>query len=368
MADVGDIAAVCSLLGGLVALVFAAIIWRANPHGRRNRHLALLMVAEALFQGTVILSFWGSNGYVEFIAQWVAITILSAAFLLFCTTLEGPFARALSRRAVRVAIVAVCAVVLADSLIFAAGVIRRGEPASTLEDSFGWPWPLFAVASLVSLVVSLNAYASTPAASALRRKARAYALAFGLRDVLYAAVIAWWAFAEYQLRSPAAAEVSSVVSGLTTILFVAFLTYGILSTQLFDVDLKIKVGISRSTVVTFGIVAVLGALKTVEYSFNRTFGAIAAGLVAGIVLVLAPRLNRLGDKVANAAMPAVQPTSEYVAYKKLEVYRAAIESAIEGDGKIDRAERAMLDRLRAKLGLSEADAAALEAELGGVTA
>ncbi|MBI4394018.1 MAG: hypothetical protein HY556_09525 [Euryarchaeota archaeon] len=60
----------------------------------------------------------------------------------------------------------------------------------------------------------------------------------------------------------------------------------------------------------------------------------------------------------------MNPTAEYLTYKKLEVYRATIEGALE-DGEITERERTMLMRLRDKLGIAEADARALELELVG---
>lgn len=363
MASMGDVAALASLAGALVALAFAVFIWRANPSGRRNRHLALLLLAESIFQGTIILSFWGRSVYFEIFSQWISITVLSAAFLLFATTLEGPLARAMARRTVRVGIGVACLGILAWCLLGARAIVAAGGTEEQVEDAFGWPWVAFALASLVSLVVSVDAFRSTPVGSPLRRKARAYALAFGLRDALYASIVAWWAYAEFVLASPAAAEWSNVIGGLTTVVFVVLLAYGILSTQLFDVDLKIKMGISRGTVASFALAVVFAISKVVELYASRTLGFVAGGVAAGLLMFAAPRLNKLGEKVANTAMPTVQPTSQYVAYKKLEVYRAAVESAVEGDRQIDAAERAMLDRLRVKLGVPAEDAKALEDEM-----
>src|SRR5207245_833672 len=150
-----------------------------------------------------------------------------------------------------------------------------------------------------------------------------------------------------------------------TILYVPLLAYGILQTHLFDIDMKIKLGISRGTVATLGIIGVIVAAKIAELYLSRTLGYIAGGVVAGTMVVYALRLLKVGDRVANAAMPKVQPTSEYLAFKKLEVYRAAVESALETGG-ITTKERASLDRLCGKLNLASPDAAAVEAELAPV--
>lgn len=90
---------------------------------------------------------------------------------------------------------------------------------------------------------------------------------------------------------------------------------------------------------------------------------IAGGIAAGAVIVLASRLNKVGEKVANATMPNVQATPAYMQFKKLEVYKAAVESAVETGGISDK-ERSMLERLAIKLALAPQDCRAIGAELG----
>ena len=352
---------VLSAIGGGLALLFAAVVIRADPHGPMNRRLAALLVIDGAFFGYLAST---EISAVSDRADLVIVSVLlitnAGAHLLFAGTLETPLVRALRGRA---AARTVCAVAI---LLFLAVVgqmltLPRGAPLP--EDSFAleFTWVLMGLSSLFALVASIDAFRRTTRGTPAHRRARSFALAFGTRDAFFAVGIFGYGATQLTGRLDIQEWTPVVISG-GIILFVSLLTYGILSTQLFDIDLRIKWGISRSTVVTIGIVAVLGALKTVEYSFNRTFGAIAAGLVAGIVLVLAPRLNKLGDKVANAAMPAVQPTTAYVTFKKLEVYRSAVEAAHETGGLTPK-DRASLERLRAKLGLSASDAEAIEAEI-----
>jgi hypothetical protein len=61
-------------------------------------------------------------------------------------------------------------------------------------------------------------------------------------------------------------------------------------------------------------------------------------------------------------MPNTQNTPEYAVFRKMQVYEAALAEAWQADGISDR-ERALLARLRDSLGISETDAAAIEAEL-----
>ena len=61
-------------------------------------------------------------------------------------------------------------------------------------------------------------------------------------------------------------------------------------------------------------------------------------------------------------MPNTQNTPEYAAYRKLQVYEAAIMEA-QLEGGISDKERSLLNRLRDSLGISLADATSLEGEL-----
>ena len=58
-------------------------------------------------------------------------------------------------------------------------------------------------------------------------------------------------------------------------------------------------------------------------------------------------------------MPGVDETAAYLETRKMEVYRAAFEGAVE-DGVVTEKERRILTRLRDKLELAEDDAIAVE--------
>jgi hypothetical protein len=86
------------------------------------------------------------------------------------------------------------------------------------------------------------------------------------------------------------------------------------------------------------------------------------GLLASAFLVffLAP-LQRFAERVASLAMPNTQNTPEYAAFRKLQVYEAALEEALPGG--ISEKERVLLNHLRDSLGIAPADAATLESDL-----
>lgn len=146
------------------------------------------------------------------------------------------------------------------------------------------------------------------------------------------------------------------------IIALPLLAYGILRTQLFDIDLQIQWGVQRGTLVSIFLVAFFVTAKLAETYLSRTGGWFAGALAAGLLLFATPRLNKFSDRVAETAMPGVSPSVEYVTFRKLEVYKAAVESAVE-TGPIDTREREILTRLQAKLGLSHASAVAIETDV-----
>jgi len=79
------------------------------------------------------------------------------------------------------------------------------------------------------------------------------------------------------------------------------------------------------------------------------------------VFFLSP-LQRFAERVAGAAMPNTSNTPEYVTYRKMKVYEAAVAEA-QQEGGISDKERSLLNRLRDSLEISPADAEMLEREL-----
>ena len=86
------------------------------------------------------------------------------------------------------------------------------------------------------------------------------------------------------------------------------------------------------------------------------------GLLASALLMffLTP-LQRFAERVATVAMPYTQNTPEYAAYRKMQVYEAALDDALPGG--ISEKERSLLNHLRDSLEIAPADAEALERDL-----
>jgi hypothetical protein len=76
---------------------------------------------------------------------------------------------------------------------------------------------------------------------------------------------------------------------------------------------------------------------------------------------LTPR-QRFAERVAASAMPNTENTPKYLAFRKMQVYEASLTDALY-EGGISSRERALLARLHESLGITAADAEAIEREL-----
>ena len=166
----------------------------------------------------------------------------------------------------------------------------------------------------------------------------------------------------YEVVDPNASAPIYYVYALGTLFAVPLIAYGILRTQLFDIDLRIRWTIKQSTLAA-AFVAIMfllseGADRLLSAELGNFAGLLAAALV---VFFLAP-LQRFAERVASAAMPNTQNTPEYAAFRKMQVYEEAVAEA-HYEGGISHKERALLVRLRDSLGISASDAEAIEGEL-----
>jgi hypothetical protein len=229
---------------------------------------------------------------------------------------------------------------------------------------------LTVAASLYGLIASLHALARAKAGTRERAYARAYFAAFVVGDVaVLLSEIDW--IPSYLGIGPAGlfqlqGLMYGIVSPLVFVAFLAILVRAVVQRQLFDFDLRLKVTLRRGTIVG-AFVAVFVVVTAVAEQYLQQLGWLAGGLAIGAMLVVLRPIERAADRLAEAAMPSVQPTPAYVQFKKLEVYRAAVESAFDAGG-IDAKGRRVLEGLRTRLGIGAEDALALEGEVADAPA
>lgn len=159
----------------------------------------------------------------------------------------------------------------------------------------------------------------------------------------------------------------ALFGGVLRILAALALGYGLLKFGIFGIEAKLKSGIRRGA-----LVAVFGGVfliveQAAQFVVSETFG-VFAGLAAAVLLAfgLVP-LRAWSRKVADRAMPEVADTPEYLASRRVSVYRAAYESAAR-DGVLTARERGILETLRSQLGVTREEAGAVEAATRSPTA
>lgn len=364
---------------GLVAVAacwgLAVVLYRVRSTGSVARHLSILLVIEGFVLGTagfpefasgLGLDFW-ENFYESHLALSAlgslvhhlgdaAMIALYPPFLAMAldTKLTRPFANRRARIGVAFGALAVgLAVVLTESRI-----------VTTLF------YLMVTLLFIYALVASIHAWRTARRGMA-RERAGVFALAFGVRDLgwgLSYAIAAWsmWTgsdgFAMSDLR-----WLGKFVYALGTLLAVPLVAYGILRAHLFDIDLKIRWTIKQSTLAAIVVAFIFLLSEGADRLLSAELGNFAGLLAAAVVVFFLAPLQRFAEGVASAAMPNTENTPEYAAHRKMQVYEEAVAEALP-DGNISDRERTLLNSLRDSLGISAADADALERDLQSVSA
>ena len=366
--------AVPGLVALLAAWAMAVLVFLAGPSRGVNRVLAALLVAEgaAWGAGTGLL-FLLDDPVDVYAMQNVAVAAMIALpglYLAFVSYLDAPLVAPLKTVPGRLAVAALT--LAAEAYLF------THEEAFTLEVIPAWyaPWDAhlgagflavlaaIGVVSAFSLGVTAWAWARARTEAA-RRRATFVAVAFGVRDASFAALMLGLPLVAPLPPSGQVSDLAYVwLTPIVATLFVLLLAYGFLRAQIFDIDVRLKVTLGRSAVVgTFAVVFVVVS-EVVQNYLNDTAGYVAGGIAAAVLLLGLSPIQRLGDRIADAAMPGVSASPEYLTFKRFDVYRGALEGAAV-DGTLTSRERAVLEGVRKKLGLSSQDAALLERELLG---
>ncbi len=358
---------------GFLALVafamcwsLAAVLYRVGTAGSVARMLALLLVVE----GATLIS----TGYIDllltpaatasswypgwFRAEQIVHTLGDCAML----ALYPPFlAAALHTKLTRP---------------FAGNRMRIGLAGASVALFFAVELsPLKVGATLLyfflvllfgfALVASIHAW-HVAAGSIARSRARAFALAFSVRDIcwgfVYAGAISMIWTGTYNVVDLDATGPLYIVYALGTLFAVPLIAYGILRTQLFDIDLRIRWTIKQSTLATIFVTLIFLISEGADRFLSAELGNYAGLLAAAVVVFFLAPLQRFAESVASVAMPNTKNTPEYTAFRKMQVYEEAVFEA-HYDGGISEKERALLVRLRDSLGISESDAESIESEV-----
>lgn len=364
------------LFVGLLGLASVALCWslavvlfRVGPAGSVARQLAVLLVVEGV---TLVTA-----GFPEFVLGlsedwWVEhttaeIPLALAHFLgdagmialyppflaaALGTALTRPFGKSTVR--IPIAVVAVATAIVA-TVAFA--VWNSFSVAAIL-------YVMVTLTFLFALVASLHAW-HTAEPGIARTRAGLFAVAFGIRDVCWCFAYAasfWTLFAGTDGYEYAIFWWYKAIYALGTLFAVPLIAYGILRAHLFDIDLRIRWTIKQSTLAAL-VVAIIFLISEGASTFlSEELGTVAGLFGAAVVIFFLTPLQHFAERVAAKAMPNTENTPEYVAFRKMQVYEAALTDAML-EGGISSKERVLLAHLRESLGITVADAEAIEREL-----
>ena len=230
--------------------------------------------------------------------------------------------------------------------------------------------PFYVVICIVltyGFIAAIHTWA-TATSEAKRERAKAFTLAFGIRDVLWTITFAMNTMYYYGVIGEGFSDDTTFMPGFVPfayaaalILYVPLVAYGVLRVQLFAVDIRIKRTLKRSTiaaafVATFFVVSELAG-EFLSSQLGTVLGIVVTG---GLVFFLDP-IQRAAERLSNAAMPNTVQTPEYENYRKLQVYESALQAALE-DGHISDRQRRVLDSMIQSMGIDSAVAAQLESD------
>ena len=364
------------LASSAALLAIASVVFFTGPSRTVNRRLALLLFVAA---AELVTGTWSLAPFIEdpgtmygvYAVHMTAGTALPFLYFAFLGhAFDSAVTRVLRRRGTTLALWGGALLSAALFLAFLpkflpAGDWTIGSPLwQTFPPSDSWfaPWTSYvALSFLATFAIALHALLTTRHADR-RRRLKAYVLAFGVWDL--SMVLNFFAFSGI-LFGPRTATVIQItgpaVYATAPLVFSVVLAYGILRTQLFDIDLRLKWTLSHGTVaaVFLGVFFVVATI-TSEFLTGR-YGFALGGAAAGMLLFALAPLQRFAERLSDRAMPRVQDTAEYRTVRKREVYRATVEGAMQ-DGVVSDRERDMLARLQDQLGLSGTEAREIEQE------
>lgn len=363
------------LIAGLAAWCGAVFIFRTAPDSTvRTRFTALLF-----FEGVLVLTssagpvLWvGSErlaraGYaIHFVNDWLVLAVYLPAV---AAAVDSPLLRPF-RRGPALALPAVVGVGGALAVVGFPEVFLSDLVSSTPR-RFGSPffpvaggaqqvgWFLLTVSYTYGLLATLVSW-RLATTSLSRRRAGALSLAFGARDLAFGGVFLYAALFFDGNISSFFIAVQMIAWAL--LVYVALTAYGIAVYHLFDIELRLKWTLERGTMAAAFIAVFFVVSEGAATFLSDRLGTLAGLLATGLLVFALAPLQRSAERLANAALPAVQDTPEYREYRKLQIYGEALAEA-RGAGPITPVCRLALEKLRESLGLDPDEAAELESRL-----
>lgn len=362
--------AVLWIVSAALQLGTSLLIYSVGPQRLLNRALSVTL----FFGGTISVGYvlgamatTEADAYAAAVIAQLSKFVVVALYAVFLgAALSTPLVRPLRARWVRAALIA--AAVIAPLIVvvrpdwFIGPRVERAfaefnfsvAPASAALDVVG------SILFLYALVAAISAYRRALPGTPAKDRARWFMLAFGTRDVAIAGFILMRGTV---LRGGPFADVAqNIIFAGVVCLYVILLVYGVLKWHLFDLDVKIKWTLRRGSVAAIFLAVFFVVTEIAQNGFSARFGWIWGSVAAGLLLFGLVPLQRLSERMANAAMPGVSGSAEYLAHRRAEVYKGALEEIL-ADGVVTPKERAILRKLQEKLGLGSETASAIERDV-----
>jgi hypothetical protein len=363
-------------ISGIAWLVALVVILLPRPIRSANFLLATVsavnLATNVLFAADLVMS--DRSRWVDYNAtlQFVVLPILStSAYLAFLgVAIDSPVTSWLSRRYAQVtlAIAAAGFVIFCYADAYRVIVPLAQNPGEQITETSAFTIDVnvdtarriaMGVVLALSLVASLDALRRARGSPQKRQKAKGYLLAFACNDL--AALLG--ALPGFSFTINLAESVGALV---LTICFVLFLLRALVRDQLFDFDVKLKWTLKRGTLVAI-ILGTFFVVSALAEQYLQQFGWVFGGLAVGALLFALRPIERAIDRLADRAMPKTTGTPEYLAQRKHEIYRAAVEEATRG-GSVSVKERRLLLRLAGDLEIPADEAMRLESDVLEATA
>jgi hypothetical protein len=278
------------------------------------------------------------------VTGWLLLVVY---FLFFSTALTTPLVRPLRGPPVRGLLLALSACFLGWVILWPPQALAILRPDDLVE---GIVW---GTVPILATIASADAWRRAPGGLP-RRRARAYFAAFVVNDL---SLVKGGALNNFRIDFPAL----DVLQIVTNLAFLFLLVRALLRDQLFDFDLKLKWTLRRGTLVAI-LLGAFFVVSALAEQYLQQFGWVVGGLAVGALLFALRPIERAIDRMADRAMPRTTGTPEYLAQRKHEIYRAAIEDAMR-DGVVSAKERALLLRLADNLGLSAEESTRIERDV-----
>ncbi|MDJ0941089.1 MAG: hypothetical protein QNJ00_15120 [Woeseiaceae bacterium] len=193
-----------------------------------------------------------------------------------------------------------------------------------------------------------------------RERARAFALAFGVRDVLWTITFGYYILVFYGVIGPGVEALMNretifsilmpLFYELAVIIYVPLVAYGVLRVQLFDIDLRIKRTLKRGTVAAAFVATFFVISEFAGNYLSSQLGTVLGVLATGALVFFLDPIQRAAEKFSDKAMPNTVDTPEYESFRKLQVYDSAVRAALE-DGEISKRQRRVLDSMIESMGI-----------------